>query len=207
MSNIPPASNDDKKTAKQNENGGSGKTEDNLQIEEERRETNVNDCNVQIPEEEGMGPGNGGNGPEDDTTSKMSKKSSDYVKFFKFYYDKTKTEHPNWTPSQITTIVSLLWKKKKSSEKTPSQAGSNTSRRSNKPLTGRDAFKLKHKELSKEEVEEMWNKLPNESKKFWKQEGNTYCNVSAKSSDVSSVRNCQNPLPIYNAFRALLNHM
>lgn len=74
--------------------------------------------------------------------SKASKKDNEYLKFFKFYYDKNKTEHPNWTPSQVTTIVSLLWKKKKNHDKnTPSKANSIISRRSNKPMTAKDAFK------------------------------------------------------------------
>lgn len=83
------------------------------------------------------------------------------MKFYKFYYDKTRLEHPTWTPSQITTIISLLWKKKKHHEKMPvSQPVSNSTRRSNKPLSAKDAFKAKHKNLTKEEIDEKWSKLP-----------------------------------------------
>lgn len=101
-------------------------------------------------------------------------------------------------------IVSLLWKKKKNMEKMPSKANSTTSRRSNKPLAPKDAFRMKYKELSKEEVDEKWSMLPKESKNFWKKEGNSYCTVSAKSSDVSSIKECKNSGPVYNSMRALL---
>ncbi len=71
------------------------------------------------------------------------KKENEYLKFYKFYYDKMKTEHSNWTSDQITKIVSLIWKKKKNQDKMPSakSASGATSRRSTKPLTAKDAFK------------------------------------------------------------------
>ena len=100
----------------------------------------------------------------------------------------------------------MLWKKKKNIEKAPSKANSTTSRRSNKPLAPKDAFRLKHKELSKEDVDNLWSKLPKESKNFWKKEGNSYCTVSAKSSDVSSIKDCKSSAPIYNNMRALLKN-
>ncbi len=105
--------------------------------------------NDEDDEDDGKGS-NGGSG----------KKDTEYLKFFKFYYEKTKKEHPKWTPSQITMIVSLLWKKKKSIDKVPSKANSTTTRKSSKPLAPKDAFRMKHKELSREEVDEMWSKLP-----------------------------------------------
>jgi hypothetical protein len=55
-----------------------------------------------------------------DDKSSASKKENDYVKFYKYYYEKLKTEHPSWSPSQLTTIISLQWKKKKMFEKNPS---------------------------------------------------------------------------------------
>jgi hypothetical protein len=147
---------------------------------------------------------NEGNNGKNDGAQKTDK---EYIKFFKFYYEKTKNEHSNWTPAQITKIISLLWKKKKNIDKVPSKAGSTTSRRSNKPLSAKDAFRMSHKNLSKEEFEETWSKLPKESKNFWKKEGDSYCTVSAKSSDVSSVKNCKTPVPIYNAMKALLKNI
>lgn len=57
---------------------------------------------------------------QDDNRGKVSRKNNDYLKFYKFYYDKNKSNHPSWTPRQITTIVSLLWKKKKAHDKRPS---------------------------------------------------------------------------------------
>jgi len=43
-----------------------------------------------------------------------------------------------------------------------------TSRRSNRPLTAKEAFKVQHKDLTKEEIDQIWTKLPQESKNFWK---------------------------------------
>lgn len=141
---------------------------------------------------------------QDDNCSRVSKKESEYLKFYKFYYDKYRLEHPSWTPGQITTIVSLLWKKKKSHEKTtPSKVGI-TSRRSNRALTAKEAFKIQHKDLTKEEIDEIWIKLPQESKNFWKKEGDSYC-TGAKLSEVSSVDNCKVPLIVHNATKSLLN--
>lgn len=37
---------------------------------------------------------------------------TEYLKFFKFYYDKLTVEHPRWSSNQISTIIKLLWKKK-----------------------------------------------------------------------------------------------
>ena len=108
----------------------------------------------------GMG-GSGNDGSDPNRPNGGSgKKDTEYLKFFKFYYEKTKTEHPNWTPSQITMIVSLLWKKKKNIDKVPSKANSTTSRKSSKPLAAKDAFRMRHKELSREEVDDLWSKLP-----------------------------------------------
>ena len=124
----------------------------------------------------------------------MAKKNdNEYIKFFKFYYDKTKNEHPNWTPAQITIIVSMLWKKKKTIKKNPSKPESNSSRRSNKALTAKDAFKDKHRELKKEQLDQIWAGLPKESKNYWKAQGLAYLTISAKSSDVSSVDNSKKP--------------
>jgi hypothetical protein len=61
-----------------------------------------------------------------------------------------KNEHSNWTPSQITKIVSLLWKKKKNTQKISKGNSTNmsvTSRRSNKPMTPKNAFRMMHKGL------------------------------------------------------------
>jgi hypothetical protein len=79
-----------------------------------------------------------------------------------------------------------------------------TSRRSNRALTAKEAFKMEHKDLTREEIDEMWTKLPQESKNFWKKEGDNYCTV-AKLSEVSSVDNCRVPLIVHNATKYLLN--
>lgn len=58
---------------------------------------------------------------DSDNHSKLMKKDTEYIKFFKFYYDKIRIEHPQWTPIQITTIISLQWKKKKMFDRMPAQ--------------------------------------------------------------------------------------
>ena len=32
--------------------------------------------------------------------------------FFKFYFDRTMKDHPNWTSNQATIIIKLMWKKR-----------------------------------------------------------------------------------------------
>ena len=37
----------------------------------------------------------------------------DYVGFYKYHYKKLKEEHKRWTTTQITSVIKLIWKKKK----------------------------------------------------------------------------------------------
>lgn len=46
-----------------------------------------------------------------------SKKSRDYITFYKFYYDKYHKEHDNWTSNQLSKVISLLWEKRKRQHK------------------------------------------------------------------------------------------
>lgn len=46
---------------------------------------------------------------------------TEYLKFFKFYYEKLSAEHKRWTANQISTIIKLLWKKKLTTDKTASK--------------------------------------------------------------------------------------
>jgi hypothetical protein len=65
---------------------------------------------------------------------------TEYLKFFKFYYQKLTLEHPRWSASQISTIIKLLWKKKIVSEKTKTKS-SIRAPRERKRISGRMAFK------------------------------------------------------------------
>lgn len=63
---------------------------------------------------------------------------------------------------------------------------------------------MEHKELTKEEIDDVWVKLPQESKNFWKKKGESNC-TGAKLSEVSSVDNCRVPLLVHNSAKSLLN--
>lgn len=48
-------------------------------------------------------------------SKKISKPKSEYLSFFQHYFKKLHDEHPRWNPRQITTVIKLLWRKRKSS--------------------------------------------------------------------------------------------
>ena len=50
--------------------------------------------------------------------AKKSKGSSDYISFFKYHFKKLQFEHKKWSKTQVSSIIALLWKKKKSISKT-----------------------------------------------------------------------------------------
>lgn len=72
---------------------------------------------------------------------KKSKKTSDYMEFYKHYYYKLSSEHPRWNASQLSQIVKLLWKKKKLA------SGSKGAKKlwRGKSVSGRVAYRI-HKE-------------------------------------------------------------
>ncbi len=103
-------------------------------------------------------------------TKKDSKQPrTEYLKFFKFYYDKLTSEHPRWSANQISTIIKLLWKKKLATDKTAARGGPKAPRMGRK-LSGRMAFR-RALGYSGVEAFEMWKQLPIESKKYWKTKG------------------------------------
>jgi hypothetical protein len=68
---------------------------------------------------------------------------TEYLKFFKFYYDKLTVEHPRWSASQISTIIKLLWKKKLTTDKTSARSSLRTPR-AGRRISGRLAFRRAH---------------------------------------------------------------
>ena len=66
-------------------------------------------------------------------TKKVVTHNEKYVHFFKYYYNRLASEHPRWTASQITTIVKLLWRKRKISGQRFSI--------SEKPMSGRRRYR------------------------------------------------------------------
>jgi hypothetical protein len=100
---------------------------------------------------------------------KISKQPrNEYIKFFKFYYERLTVEHPRWSANQITTIIKLLWKKKLTQEKGRSKDSLRTPRQIR--LSGRMAFKKTYT-YSSLEAYLRWKQLPKESKGYWKIRG------------------------------------
>lgn len=90
---------------------------------------------------------------------------TEYLKFFKFYYEKLSSEHKRWTANQISTIIKLLWKKKLATDKTAAKASMRTPIQRRR-ISGRMAFRKNYGYIGIEGAER-WKQLPIESKKYW----------------------------------------
>ncbi len=98
-----------------------------------------------------------------------SSKSNDYINFFKNYFLHLSKEHPRWSAKQITSIVKLLWKKRKSNEGKPSR-----SVRLAKPMSGYKTFLRQSKMMGQTyfDSRKQWKVLPRESRLMWNKKGN-----------------------------------
>lgn len=106
----------------------------------------------------------------------------DYISFFKHHFAKLSAEHSKWAVPQVTSIVKLLWKKKKQSSK-----GTTHKLRATKPLSGRRYFrKVKH--MTAEEGVRTWKRLPLESRILWNQLGDPSLTVNAPKSRVGTMK-------------------
>jgi hypothetical protein len=94
---------------------------------------------------------------------------TEYLKFFKFYFDKLSFEHRRWSANQISTIIKLLWKKKLATDKATARA-SLRAPISRKKISGRMAFKRNYNYSGIEAVER-WNQLTSETKRYWAGKG------------------------------------
>lgn len=92
--------------------------------------------------------------------------------FFQYYYKKLHEEHKTWNPRQITTIIKLLWKKKKLQKKTGKDTG-DIRPILRKSTSGWIQFKrAKAKEgIDKADLRGIWKQLPRESKIHWEKVG------------------------------------
>jgi hypothetical protein len=114
-------------------------------------------------------------------TKKDSKQPrTEYLKFFKFYYDKLTEEHPRWSANQISTIIKLLWKKKLTTDKMTARGGPKAPRQGRR-MSGRMAFRRAHGYSGVDAIE-MWKQLPIESKRYWRTKGD-----GARSGDKKGV--------------------
>lgn len=94
---------------------------------------------------------------------------TEYLKFFKFYYEKLTGEHRRWSANQISTIIKLLWKKKLVSDKAALKAGLRAPV-AKKPTTGRKAFRTNYG-YTGVEAAERWKQLPKETRRYWAVKG------------------------------------
>jgi hypothetical protein len=101
-------------------------------------------------------------------TKQIAKPSqSDYISFFKTYYRNLGKEHPRWTTQQISSVIKLLWRKRKNQGK--SLRKTNGKLRTSKPISGRRYFrKVRH--LDGAEAKIKWRILPYETKQYWSNE-------------------------------------
>ena len=96
-----------------------------------------------------------------------NRSTSEYVSFFKSYFDRLSKEHPNWSARQITSIIKLLWRKRKQNQTKGAKP-----MRMMKPMSGRKTFR-KMKGLTGDEAHKMWKRLPMETRKLWQMKGNS----------------------------------
>ena len=110
-----------------------------------------------------------------------SNKSNDYINFFKNYFQHLTKEHPKWSAKQITSIVKLLWKKRKSNEGKPSR-----SVRLAKPMSGYKTFLRENKMMGQTYFDscKRWKVLPRESRLMWSKKGNP-ANFKSEKSPLS----------------------
>ena len=116
--------------------------------------------------------------PSPKKSKKIAKSSTEYISFFKFHYKKLHSEHRKWTTAQISTVIKLLWKKKKTSMK---RSHSMMRTRAIKPISGRKFFLRMKKDqgMSPENRMRSWKRLPKESKMNWSKKGNPAMEVSS----------------------------
>jgi hypothetical protein len=62
----------------------------------------------------------------------------EYASFFKKYFDSLSKEHPSWSARQITSIIKLLWRKRKLNQ---TKGAKPMRMRMRKPMSGRKTFR------------------------------------------------------------------
>ncbi len=119
-------------------------------------------------------------------TKSISKSKSEYLSFFHHYFDKLHKEHPKWNPRQLTHIIKLLWRKRK----TTNEGRKIRSMRLTKPVSGRKAFLRMKKEMGLPVMKrmEMWKRLPLESRRQWTSIGNPSLAMRSPLSAVGTMR-------------------
>lgn len=114
---------------------------------------------------------------DSDSSQKKTKKiekgrgesANDYIKHFKFYYEKFRKEHPKWNSAQISSIIKLLWRKRNLSLRLAKRTKQTRIKKDRpiKLLSGWLFFKnrlLKEKGCTLLEAKFLWKRLPREVK-------------------------------------------
>lgn len=89
---------------------------------------------------------------------KKTRKANEYYEFTKYYSNRLSSEHPRWSTNQITTIVKLLWRKRKVSK---ARSGGKVPKIT-KQISGFIAYKrFKLSEgMTRENIVALWKRLP-----------------------------------------------
>jgi hypothetical protein len=94
--------------------------------------------------------------------------NTEYISFFKSYFDRLSKEHPKWSAHQITSIIRLLWMKRKVTDSRPARL-----MKLAKPMSGRMTFmrSKRMQGLNPCEMMKNWRRLPLESRRLWEMRG------------------------------------
>ena len=104
--------------------------------------------------------------------SSSSKGMKDYISFFKFHHQKLMEMHPNWTNSQATVIIRLMWRKEKAQRKSGKMMRK-ASKANMKAKSGRVTFRMVKMQqgMNMQDIKKKWTRLPQESRKMWELKG------------------------------------
>lgn len=116
---------------------------------------------------------------------------TDYISFFKYHYQKLSREHKRWTTQQISSVVKLLWKKKKGDTKVQKRREGRL-RLGKKVVSGRRWFR-KQRALNAIEAKQYWRQFPRETRNYWDYEAkgielnnlNSFGSIKFSSSSAS----------------------
>lgn len=90
--------------------------------------------------------------------------STDYITFYRVRYNKLHSQHPRWTPKQISSIIRLEWKQEKGKKtRKLTRAGV---RKAARILSGRIFFR-KYRGLTAKQTIEKWKRFPQETRVYW----------------------------------------
>jgi hypothetical protein len=91
----------------------------------------------------------------------------DYITFYREKYNRLHSQHPRWTPKQISSIIKLEWKKdKQTGQKVKRVPGRAAARMLKKALSGYCYYR-KYRGLTYKEAIKKWIRFPRETRNYW----------------------------------------